>query len=75
MPVGVNRDLDETVAHLFLHVGEGRPVLNQLRAEGVPQAMEAEFPQAGLFECGLHVGHDDLVPFDPSVGDWTASSP
>ena len=39
MPVGINGNLDGAVAHLFFHISEGCPVLNQQRSERVPKIM------------------------------------
>ena len=45
MPVGIDGNLDGAVAHLFLHISEGRSVLNQQRSEGMPKIMEKEMAE------------------------------
>ena len=41
MTVGVHRDLNRAVPHLFFHVGQRCSILNQQASERVPQVMEA----------------------------------
>ena len=47
MPVGIDCDLNRTVAHLVFHVGEGGSVLDQQTSERVPKIMEPEASETG----------------------------
>jgi hypothetical protein len=46
MAVSVRRNLDRTVAHLFLHVSERSAVLDQLRPKRVPQVVKPDLADA-----------------------------
>lgn len=55
MAIGIDRDLNRTVAHLILHVGKGSAVLNQQTAKGVPEVMESESSETRVLQTGQEV--------------------
>ena len=63
MPVYIHRHFDAAVSELIFDVGQWLACLNQKRRETVPQIMESDSPQAGLFKAlkevtilhGLHI--------------------
>lgn len=48
MTIGVNRDLDRAVTHLFFHVHDRRPALEEQRPECVTEIMKANLADSGL---------------------------
>ena len=52
MSVCVNRDLNRTVPYPFFDIGEASTVLNQQRAECLPEVVESEFRSPAASNAG-----------------------
>lgn len=50
MPVSIHRDLNATVPHLFLDVGQALLVLNQEARKGMAHILKTHMPESDLRE-------------------------